>query len=140
MKTRRYRLFRVGNLLAIQAAIGGKPDIPPLPVRLIVDTGAAYTIFHPDILKEIGCDLGHPIREVPLLTMNGIVTAPVVNVPWFHCLGQRISPWTVVAYPPPAGFIRYGVGLLGMDFLARFGAVIHIGRGEIWLEGETETK
>lgn len=138
MKAKRYQLHRWGNLLLLHAAIGGAPNIPPLPITLIIDTGAAYTILDPDILKAVGCDIAHPLQEVRILTVNGMVTAPIVTVPWLHCLGRKLLQWKVIAHPLPDEFKQKGYGLLGMDFLTRFGAVIHLGRGEIWLEGETE--
>lgn len=70
-----------------------------------------------------------------------MISAPVVTLSWLHCLGQRVSPWSVLVYPLPRGFRKYYIdGLLGMDFLTRFGAVIHVGRGEIWLEEAPESQ
>ncbi|MCX7855011.1 MAG: retroviral-like aspartic protease family protein [Anaerolineae bacterium] len=137
MSVRRYRLFRQGYLLVLHSAIGG--DRQPRVVRMILDTGAGYTMLPPEILEAVGCDLRHPAREVNILTVQGIVTAPVVVVPWFHCLGRRVSQWPVVAHSLPSGLREYAVGLLGMDFLTRFQAVIDVGKGEIWLEGAPDT-
>lgn len=132
MTTRRYRLFRYRNLLVLHAAIGGSWQ--PRVIRMLLDTGAAYTMLPPEILEAVGCDLDHPAREVNILTVQGTVTAPVVVVPWLHCLGRRVSQWPVVAHSLPPGLREYAVGLLGMDFLTHFRAVIDIGHEEIWLE------
>lgn len=54
MKRKHYQLSRMGKCLALRAAIGGKDDFPPLPVTLIVDTGAAYTVLCPEVLTATG--------------------------------------------------------------------------------------
>lgn len=135
---RKYHLSRLrSGLLVLRAAVGGAGAV--VPVTLLIDTGATYTMMRPDILKRVGCDLDHPLQEISIVTAGGMLTAPMVAVPWFHCPGQRISSWKVVAHLLPTGIREHAAGLLGMDFLARFGAVIHTGRAEIWLEGEPET-
>jgi predicted aspartyl protease len=91
-----------------------------------------------EALEAVGCDLRHPLREVDILTANGTITLPMVRVPWFHCLGEKVEQWPVLAHTLPLGTRAFANGLLGMDFLSRFRATIYIGRDEIGLEGEPE--
>ncbi|MEG4116483.1 hypothetical protein QUA43_03185 [Microcoleus sp. N9_B4] len=55
--------------------------------------------------------------------------APVVAVPWFNCLGERLENFPIVAYTLPA--TTFVDGLLGMDFLTPMQAVIYAKEGEI---------
>jgi hypothetical protein len=59
--------------------------------------------------------------------------APNLSRPtlWFSCLGQRIEDLPVVALDLPMN--AFTSGLLGMDFLQRFGAVIDTAKGELRL-------
>ena len=128
-----YRLFRQGNLLLLRAAIGGS-DGGVVVARLLVDTGASYTIVPTEVVEALGCDILHPMRVIRIVAANGIIEAPMVALPWFHCLGQRLENFPVVAYTLPSG--TFVDGLLGMDFLSRFRAVISVGAAEIRCEQE----
>ena len=67
-----------------------------------------------------------------MVTASGIIVAPIVSVPWFHCLGQRVEGFPVAAHTlPPGTFVD---GLLGMDFLLRCSAVIAVEPGQIRCE------
>jgi hypothetical protein len=47
----------------------------------------------------------------------------------FNCLGKQLDGFPIVAIPLPAnGYVK---GLIGMDFLRQFGALIDIDRSEI---------
>jgi|YelNatPaOPRAMG01_1025707.scaffolds.fasta_scaffold23182_4 predicted aspartyl protease len=135
--SRPYRLLRQGNLLFLRASIGAHGG-NIVNLRLLLDTGASYTMLPVEALEAVGCDLRHPLREVDILTANGTITLPMVRVPWFHCLGEKVEQWPVLAHTLPLGTRAFANGLLGMDFLSRFRATIYIGRDEIGLEGEPE--
>ncbi len=123
-----YRLRRQGNLLVLRAAVGGA-DGSVLVLRLLLDTGASYTMLPVETVEALGCDTHHPLHRVRITAANGIIIAPVVAVPWFHCLGQRLEQWPVVAHTlPPGAFVD---GLLGMDFLTRFQATIAVGTAQV---------
>lgn len=85
-------------------------------MRLVVDTGASYTTLPVEVVEALGCDTHHPLRTVRIVAANGIIVAPVVALPWFHCLGQRLSNFSVAAHTLPTG--TFVDGLLGMDFLS----------------------
>jgi predicted aspartyl protease len=123
-----YQCLRSGNLLLLQAA-AGRTDGTVKRIRLLVDTGSSYTILWSEIAKEIGCDLQNPLRRLTTLTGGGTVTAPVVAVPWFSCLGHRVDNFPILTPNLPG--TTFVDGLLGIDFLTRFQAVIYIREGEI---------
>jgi aspartyl protease family protein len=54
-----------------------------------------------------------------------------VAVTWFSCLGQRVENFSIVAHTLPA--TTFVDGLLGMDFLTRFQAVISVREAQIRL-------
>ncbi len=80
----------------------------------------------------LGYDTHHPLRRTRVITASGVIVAPVVRVSWFHCLGQQMEDFPVTAYTlPPGTFVD---GLLGMDFLLRYKAVIAIESGTVHFE------
>ena len=127
-----YRLHQQGNLLILRGAVGGANGSVVI-LRLLLDTGASYTMLPVEVVEALGCDTHHPLRRVHIIAANGVIVAPVVAVPRFHCLGQRVEQWPVVAHTlPPGAFVD---GLLGMDFLTRFQATIAVSGGEVSLGG-----
>jgi len=129
-QSKRYRLQRQGNLLILRAAVGAT-DGTVIVLRLLLDTGASYTMLPVEAVETLGCDTHHPVRRARIVAAGGVIVAPVVTVPWFHCLGQRLEQWPVVAHTlPPGTFVD---GLLGMDFLTHFQTTIALGRAEVRL-------
>ena len=96
----------------------------------MVDTGASYTMLPVEGVEALGYDISHPARTVRMIAANGIVVAPVVNVDWFSCLGQRLEKFPVVAHTLPSGTMADG--LLGMDFLTKCRAVISTAEAKIY--------
>jgi predicted aspartyl protease len=125
-QAKRYRASRYRDLLTIHAAIGGAGVVV---LRLLVDTGASYTMLPMEVVEHIGCDTQHPIERTRIIAANGIILAPRVALPWFHCLGQRFEDFSVIAHTLPPGLPVDG--LLGMDFLHRVRAVISVAEAEI---------
>ncbi len=125
-----YRLLRYGqNLLAVQATIGSREGGDFLRVRLLIDTGSSFTVLPVEVLQNLGYDMGNPLRRQELVTGQGRIYAPVINVSWFNCVGQFIEDFEIVAHNLPPN-IRIN-GLIGMDFLTRFGSVISVSDAEI---------
>ena len=133
MSTRKkiYHLERQGRLFRLRAAIGGMA-IQSAVLRLLLDTGASYTMIPVEVLEALGYDTHNPVQRMRMVTVSGVIVAPVVRVSWFHCLGQRIEDMPVAAYTLPSGV--FVDGLLGMDFLSRCGGVFSARSGEIHFE------
>jgi aspartyl protease family protein len=125
-----YRANRWGDLLWVRAAVGGK-DSSVIKVRLLVDTGASFTLLPTKVVQLVGCNLEQPIRTQNVTAAGGTLAAPIVIVPWFNCLGQRIENFSVFAYTIPAS--TFMDGLLGMDVLRQYQAVIAVAQAEIRL-------
>lgn len=123
-----YRCSRYGNLLVLKAAASSTSNTVR-QFRLLVDTGSTYTVLRVNILEALGCDIQNPLRRIRTSAGGGIVEAPVVAVPWFNCLGERLENFPIVAYTLPA--TTFVDGLLGMDFLTPMQAVIYAKEGEI---------
>ena len=128
-----YRCNRQQNVLWLRAAVGRDRD-SPLLVRLLIDTGASYTVLPIPILQCIGCNLNQPLGKKKIVTANGIITVPIVAVPRFNCLGIQKENYPVVGLDLPAN--SFTDGLLGMDFLREAKAIIDVAKGEIRLENQ----
>ncbi|MEM6613058.1 MAG: retropepsin-like aspartic protease [Cyanobacteria bacterium P01_C01_bin.72] len=128
-----YRCYRRQNVLWLRVAIGKSGDTPLL-VRLLVDTGASYTVLPTRILQRIDCNLEQPLEKKKIVTANGVINVPLVAVPWFNCLGRARKNYPVVALSLPAS--SFTDGLLGMDYLTEVGAVIDVANAEIRLKAD----
>lgn len=126
-----YRCYRQQNVLWLRVAVG-KSGNTPILVRLLVDTGASYTVLPTRILQRVGCNLEQPLEKKKIVTANGAIDVPIVAVPWFNCLGIKRENYPVVALSLPAS--SFTDGLLGMDFLREVGAIIDVANAEIRLE------
>jgi aspartyl protease family protein len=121
-----HQLERVGALLVTRAAVTGSNG-NVLLLKLLVDTGASYTIVPVEAAERIGCDTHHATNTVRIVAANGIIISPRVTLACFTCLGVELPDFPVVAHTLPSG--TYVDGLLGMDFMSRVGAVIDVAQG-----------
>jgi predicted aspartyl protease len=124
----RYQLKPHGKLLWTKAAFGCQGSDLLVTARLLIDTGASYTAVSDRLIRSI---VESPVilRQEPIMTASQRLTAPVIAVPWINCLGQQIDNFPVIALPIPSNaFID---GLVGIDFLRRFKALIDIDSSEI---------
>ncbi len=131
MSRRLYPLEERQNYLLLKAAVGTLDNSSKL-VKLLIDTGSNFTVLPPDLLIEAGCDLDNPLRVISIAAAGGMMRVPVVQVPWFGCLGERVELFPVVALKLPAAVAIDG--LLGMDFLKMQGAILNIKRSRIEME------
>jgi predicted aspartyl protease len=128
MSRRFYPLEERLNFLLVKAAVGSLDNRSKV-VKLLLDTGANFTVLPPDLLTEVGCDLTRPLRVIKIGAAGGLIQVPIVEVPWFNCLGQRVERFPVVALKLPAAVALDG--LLGMDFLKMQGAIVDIKRSRV---------
>ena len=87
-------------------------------VRVILDTGATYTMICPEVLEEVGYDLSRPIREVSITTASSIEQAPFYVVSGMEVLGHRLVDIEVASHKLPERVPADG--LLGLNVLKRF--------------------
>ena len=125
---RLYHCSRYGNLLILKAAASSTTNTVR-QFRLLVDTGSTYTMLRVNILEALDCDIKNSLRRIRTSAGGGIIEAPIVAVPWFNCLGERLKNFSIVAYTLPA--TTFVDGLLGMDFLTLIQAVVYAKEGEI---------
>jgi predicted aspartyl protease len=128
MTMRIYPVDHSGNLFTVRASVG-RQQAQPSVLNLLVDTGAGQTSLSTTFLTEIGCPITTSQSAIAVMTGNGIIRMPVVQIPWLSCLGQRVENCLVLALELPID--RYFSGILGMDFLLRFNAVIDVGKAHI---------
>ncbi len=105
------------------------PNGGAVVMRLLVDTGASYTIVPVEAVERIGCDTHHPLDTIRIVAANGIMISPVVKLARFRSLGVELANLPVVAHTLPSG--TYVDGLLGMDVLSRLGAVLDVARAVV---------
>lgn len=115
------------NSLSVNARIGAK-NIKPVLVYVLVDTGGSYRILAVNLVKGFGADISNPFPRETIVRGQGIINLPVVNVPWFNCVGQFIYNFEVAAYNIPATISLDG--LLGMDFILSCQGFISIVNGK----------
>jgi predicted aspartyl protease len=135
MSSKVYRAQAYQSLWVVQAA-AGSGLIEPSLVRLLVDTGSSYTVLPSRVLKAMGLDLAQSSR-VSIVAAGGVIQVPVVRIPWLSCLGQRVEDFPVVGLDLPRN--AFTSGLLGMDFMKRFGVVIDTASGELRLGSKGQT-
>ena len=129
MKT--YKLQKHGPLLVVKTCVVGSEGM--VYPNLLLDTGSAYTILSQEILYSIGlspADAKKKLRRI--ITGSGHEIVPVISVHQFHCLGQRVDNFDLLAYTLPSGI--YVDGLLGMDFLNRFDIDLSISTGKVFIK------
>ena len=126
-----YPIQRYQNLFIVNAAIGSSTTQPKV-IRMLVDTGASYTLISTRILTTAGYDLETSTHTRMVIAAGGDLQAPIVPLSWFNCLGNQMNDFPVLAWNLPRGINTSG--LLGMDFLSRTKAVIDISNGTIAVE------
>ena len=129
-RKRVYHCNKHQNVLWLRAAIGR--DINKLIiVKLLIDTGASYSVLPIPILQSIACNIKQPLSRKNIITANGSISVPIVAVPLFNCMGVKRKSFPVVGLNLPAR--SFTDGLLGMDFLIEINAVIDVAKAEIKL-------
>jgi clan AA aspartic protease (TIGR02281 family) len=106
-------VVNLGRLFIVEARLNGSRT-----VRLVVDTGASYTVLFPEIITEMGLE-NDPDTDLSLWTAGGEVGAQIVTLNTVQVGDMAVVnlPVAVLRLPnPPEGID----GLLGLSFLNRF--------------------
>ena len=103
-----------------------------VPVRLVVDTGATYTMISAATAKELNIDAQRAQRTMPFQTANGVIQAPLANLESVIVGGMEIKNLTAAIHDAvPSAQVA---GLLGLNFLSNFRLDIDTEKGIQHLE------
>lgn len=100
--------------------------------RMILDTGATYTMICPEILMEVGYDLGQPNRRLAITTASSIEFTPFYIISNLSALGKEMNDIEVASHSFPSRVPADG--LLGLNFLRKYKLIIHVEEGYLELE------
>jgi predicted aspartyl protease len=125
-----YPAQKLGNLLCIKASVKGHNNKIAV-LRLLIDTGASYTLLPTRPLEPLGYKLTETTQTRELVTASGVVSAPLLNVRSFNCLGLELADFPVILYNLPTASKLDGI--LGMDVLTPNRAFIATGEAEVYM-------
>jgi len=116
-----------GQVVVIEAMLNGKT-----PVKLVVDTGATYTMISAATAKELDIDPSGNERRLPIQTANGMIQAPLTSLESINVGGVEMKNLTAVIHDVlPNSQVA---GLLGLNFLSNFRMDIDTQKGLLHLE------
>jgi clan AA aspartic protease (TIGR02281 family) len=116
-----------GAVVIVKATLNGKA-----PVKLILDTGASFTMISSATAKHLDIDTNQNPRSMPFQTANGMIQAPLINLDSIAVAGLELKNLTAAvhdALPDPEV-----AGLLGLNFLTHFRLDIDSEKGFVHLE------
>jgi clan AA aspartic protease (TIGR02281 family) len=103
-----------------------------VPARLVVDTGATFTMISAATAKELSIDPERAPRTMPFQTANGVIQAPLTNLESVIVGGMEIKNLTAAIHDAvPSAQVA---GLLGLNFLSNFRLDIDTEKGILHLE------
>jgi clan AA aspartic protease (TIGR02281 family) len=100
--------------------------------KLVVDTGASYTMISSATAKELNIDAAQNQRTAPFQTANGTIQAPLINLDSITVGGIEIKNLTAAVHDIHTD--AKVAGLLGLDFLSNFRMDIDTEKGMLYLE------
>jgi clan AA aspartic protease (TIGR02281 family) len=116
-----------GSVVIVRASLNGKA-----PVKLILDTGASFTMISSATAKQLDIDMNRNTRSMPFQTANGMIEAALINLDSISVAGLEMKNLTAAvhdALPDPEV-----AGLLGLNFLTNFRLDIDSEKGFVHLE------
>lgn len=99
--------------IIVEATLHG--PVQPVAVRLLLDTGAAFTQIRPGLLARAGLALDAPRNHIRIAALNSVGALPLHVVDGLTAFGHRASRLVVLAHALPA--VARVDGLLGVNFL-----------------------
>mgnify|MGYP001576280366 CR=1 len=104
-----------------------------LSLKMIVDTGATYTIIPVEAAVAIGYDPSRSPRKIEITTGSSIEYVSIVSVPKFRAFGIEIRNMKAVCHNlPPESPVD---GLLGLNFLRQAKIAIDFSQSAIITPG-----
>ena len=126
---KKYSLKKYGNLFYTICAVKGQSEV--VTCKLLIDTGASFTILPWELLDNLGYNLIISKKKIRLISATGSIIAPLIKVDWIHSLGTRFESFPVVAYTLPKDM--YIDGILGIDFLKKAKVQIDVFNGRVMI-------
>lgn len=104
------------NIINVYSLIKGPRDRKTL--RMVLDTGASYTMIPIKKAREIGYDPPASSKKIEIFTASGIEYVSVITIASFKSLGIEVKELEVVCHDlPPQSPVD---GLLGINFLIHY--------------------
>lgn len=100
---------QLDNTYAVPAMVNRK-----YMATFLVDTGASYTVITPQLAQSLGIDIHRGATTVPVITANGTIEAPLVQLKNVSLGGFTVN--NVEAVVTDLGDSPQLSGLLGMSF------------------------
>ena len=123
---RTYILLRLpSGLLATRIALQGSLEVNR--AKVVLDTGAIYTVLHPKFLERIGAVAA---GTIPVRTLERTLNLPVFTVERLSVFGATFSRHPILAYTP-AAFTPGIDGILSIDILRSLAARLDFASGTI---------
>ena len=116
-----------GSVVIVGATLNGKTA-----VKLVLDTGASFTMISSATAKQLDIDPSQNTRTMPFQTANGLIQAPLISLDSISVAGLELKNLTAAVHdvmPDPTV-----AGLLGLNFLTNFRLDIDTEKGIVHLE------
>jgi clan AA aspartic protease (TIGR02281 family) len=118
---------RHGQVVVVEALLNKKTA-----AKLVVDTGATFTMISAATARELNLDYSQTARTMPFQTANGVIHAPLTDLESITVGGIEIKNLTAAIHDAVPG-ANVG-GLLGLNFLSNFRMDIDTTKGLLHLE------
>lgn len=118
---------RQGQVVVVDAMLNGKT-----PAKLVVDTGATYTMISAATARNLDIDPGAGERRLPIQTANGVIQAPLTSLESINVGGVEMKNLPAVIHDAVPN--SQVAGLLGLNFLSNFRMDIDTEKGVLHLE------
>ena len=118
---------KLGQVVIIEAMLNGRT-----PAKLVVDTGASYTMISAATARDLEIDPNRSQRTLPFQTANGVIQAPLASLESIAVGGMEIKNLTAAIHDAVPN--AQAAGLLGLNFLSNFRLDIDTQKGLLHLE------
>ena len=101
-------------------------------VKMVLDTGATYTMIPWDIAEELGYNPALSKVFVSMTTASGTIEAPLITIDSVSILDMPIKSQRVIVHNLPES--SHVDGLLGLSYLKHFKLTIDFKKGLLALD------
>lgn len=113
----RFKLDRAAQAIVLDVTLQGPMKVPQR-VRMLLDTGATYTMISWRVAQALGYTPETSQRRMEIVTVSGLEQVPVIVLDTIAALGEEAhNVESLVHDLPPRSYLH---GLLGLSFLRHF--------------------